>query len=218
MKERERVGRIIAARLTDEQKRRALRHVLASRDESHARERPLAIHHRTSALAPAAGPDAIISADLTARVAPRVSADSSHYPGLYEHLAGDPRQHICGARLRNVRGPWSSPIAQPLEISLRSSGAKDSTNAPAGSASCGVAPRGSLPPCNRLAEHRTHAALQARRSADAGIPCRASPPRSGRAPDSARFRFVAGGALSHRLPLRPGADWEQTSCVNPRAR
>jgi hypothetical protein len=35
-----------------------------------------------------------------------------------------------------------SPIAQPLEMSWRSSGAKDSRNAPAGSASCGVAPPG----------------------------------------------------------------------------
>ena len=33
-------------------------------------------------------------------------------------------------------------VAQPLEMSLRSSDAKDSTNAPAGSASCGAAPPG----------------------------------------------------------------------------
>jgi hypothetical protein len=60
---------------------------------------------------PAAGAAVTISPSLTARVAHTGTADFSHYPGPYEHHAGDPRQHICGARLRNLCGPCSSPRA-----------------------------------------------------------------------------------------------------------
>lgn len=64
-------------------------------------------------------PVTISSTDLTAHVADRVAPDFSHYPGLYEPLAGHPRQPT---QVRELRGPWSSPkTAQALEAGISSS-------------------------------------------------------------------------------------------------
>ena len=86
------------------------------------------------------------------------------------------------ARGPNGRGSCLSPIAQPLEMSLRSSDAKDSTNAPAGPRRAERRRPANCLRLNRLAEHRIHAGLQARRSADTGVPSCANPPHDPAAP------------------------------------